>query len=334
MEPLDIEHLTVRFAGTTAVDGVDLHVEAGEVVALLGPSGCGKTTVLRVVAGLQEPSGGAVRLGGVDLAGVPVHRRGVGLMFQDYALFPHRDVGANVGFGLRMHGWDRARSARRVGEVLELVGLPGWERRPVGPLSGGEQQRVALARAIAPEPGVLLLDEPLGALDRTLRDRLVPELGDVFAAVGTTVVYVTHDQDEALALADRVAVMRNGSIAQIGAPRDVWTRPTSPAVARFLGFANVTDRRVVRPDAVRLARSGDGDAVGAVGAVGGDGAAGTVLGEGRVTAVTFRGERTEVVVQLDDGPLVATVPTAGASVEVGDRVVARADPSGIVDFEP
>jgi thiamine transport system ATP-binding protein len=319
MEPLDIEHLTVRFDGVAAVDGVDLHVEAGEVVALLGPSGCGKTTVLRVVAGLQEPSGGAVRLGGVDLAGVPAHRRGVGLMFQDYALFPHRDVGANVAFGLRMHGWDRTRSAERVGEVLELVGLPGWERRPVGPLSGGEQQRVALARALAPEPGVLLLDEPLGALDRTLRDRLVPELGDVFAAVGTTVVYVTHDQDEALALADRVAVMQAGRIAQIGPPRDVWTRPASPAVARFLGFANVTDERVVRPDAVRLARSAD--------------AAGTPLGEGHVSAVTFRGERTEVVGERDDGPLVASVPTVGPVVQVGDRVVAHADPAGIVDFE-
>ena len=224
---LRVEQVSVRFPGAeaAALDAVDVDVAGGEVVALLGPSGCGKTTLLRVVAGLVAADGGRVVLDGRDLTGVPAHQRGVGLMFQDYALFPHRDVGANVEFGLRMAGVDAEARRARVAEVLELVGLPGWERRPVGPLSGGERQRVALARALAPSPRLLLLDEPLGALDRTLRDRLVPELGALFRSVGVSVVHVTHDQGEALALADRVVVMDHGTVVQEGSPTELWARP-------------------------------------------------------------------------------------------------------------
>ncbi|MFG2329287.1 ABC transporter ATP-binding protein [Streptomyces sp. NPDC048604] len=236
---LRLDAATVRFGARAALDAVDLEVAEHEIVCVLGPSGSGKSTLLRAVAGLQALDGGRVLLGGADQSGVPVHRRGVGLMFQDHQLFPQRDVAGNVAFGLRMHGADRAEQAVRVGELLDLVGLPGAERRAVAELSGGEQQRVALARALAPRPRLLMLDEPLGQLDRGLRERLVVELRQLFGRLGTTVLAVTHDQGEAFALADRVVVMRDGRIAQSGTPLEVWQRPASEFVARFLGFDNV-----------------------------------------------------------------------------------------------
>ncbi|MFE7239950.1 ABC transporter ATP-binding protein [Streptomyces sp. NPDC057582] len=241
---LTLESATVLFGKRAALDAVDLRVADHEIVCVLGPSGSGKSTLLRVVAGLHPPDGGRVLLDGADQTGVPVHRRGLGLMFQDHQLFPHRDVGANVAFGLRMHGVTRGDQDRRVAELLELVGLPGAERRAVAALSGGEQQRVALARALAPRPKLLMLDEPLGQLDRSLRERLVVELRTLFARLGTTVLAVTHDQGEAFALADRVVVMRDGRIAQAGTPLEVWQRPASAFVARFLGFDNVVDATV------------------------------------------------------------------------------------------
>ncbi|MFC8536216.1 ABC transporter ATP-binding protein [Streptomyces sp. NPDC057249] len=241
---LTLESATVRFGDRAALDGVDLEVADHETVCVLGPSGSGKSTLLRLVAGLQEPDGGRVLLDGADQDGIPVHRRGLGLMFQDHQLFPHRDVGANVAFGLRMHGAGRGEQSRRVAELLDLVGLPGAERRAVAALSGGEQQRVALARALAPSPRLLMLDEPLGQLDRSLRERLVVELRALFGRLGTTVLAVTHDQGEAFALADRVVVMREGRVAQVGTPLDVWQRPASAFVARFLGFDNVVEATV------------------------------------------------------------------------------------------
>ena len=195
---LSAEHVTVRFATKLALDDATLTVADGEVVAVLGGSGSGKTTLLRVIAGLQAPDAGRVVLAGRDLEGVPPHRRGIGLVFQDHALFPHRDVLGNVAFGLRMRSDPPERIAARAAEVLELVGLAGFERRAVGTLSGGEQQRVALARALAPEPDVLLLDEPLGSLDRRLRDRLLDDLAQLFETLRVTAVYVTHDQAEAV----------------------------------------------------------------------------------------------------------------------------------------
>lgn len=241
---LTLESATVRFGERAALDAVDLEVAEHEIVCVLGPSGSGKSTMLRVVAGLQDLDGGRVLLDGADQDGVPVHRRGLGLMFQDHQLFPHRDAGANVAFGLRMHGVSRSEQERKVTELLDLVGLPGAERRAVGALSGGEQQRVALARALAPRPKLLMLDEPLGQLDRSLRERLVVELRTLFARLGTTVLAVTHDQGEAFALADRVVVMRDGRIAQVGTPLEVWQRPASAFVARFLGFDNVVEATV------------------------------------------------------------------------------------------
>ncbi|MFD5554036.1 ABC transporter ATP-binding protein [Streptomyces sp. NPDC127068] len=236
---LRLDGATVRFGAHTALDAVSLDVAEHEVVCVLGPSGSGKSTLLRAVAGLQDLDAGRVLLGGRDRTGTPAHQRGVGLMFQDHQLFAHRDVGANVAFGLRMHRAPRAEQEARVAELLTLVGLPGAARRAVASLSGGEQQRVALARALAPRPRLLLLDEPLGQLDRTLRERLVVELRELFGALGTTVLAVTHDQGEAFALADRVVVMRDGRVAQTGSPLDVWQRPADEFVARFLGFDNI-----------------------------------------------------------------------------------------------
>ena len=220
----------------TAVDGLSLDVTPGEVVALLGPSGSGKSTLLRAVAGLEPLSAGSVTWDGADLAGVPVHRRGFGLMFQDGQLFPHRDVGGNVAFGLEMGGVDRPRRRVAVRELLELVGLEGFEHREVSTLSGGERQRVALARSLAPRPRLLLLDEPLSALDRALRERLAGEVRAALVATGTTAVFVTHDHDEAFAVADRIAVMDGGRLLQVAEPVELWHRPASRRVAEFLGY--------------------------------------------------------------------------------------------------
>ena len=241
---LELEQVTVRFGETVAVDAVDLAASAGETLAVVGPSGCGKTTLLRAVAGLQPIDAGRVVVEGRDLAGVPVHRRGVGLMFQEHALFPHRDVAGNVAFGLRMQHQASDGIGRRVHELLAMVGLPGTERRAIRDLSGGEQQRVALARTLAPSPSVLLLDEALGALDRTLRERLASELRDLFVELGLTVVAVTHDQREAFTLGDRLAVMDRGRLLQVGPPADVWSRPASARVAELLGLANVLEVEV------------------------------------------------------------------------------------------
>jgi thiamine transport system ATP-binding protein len=229
----------VRFAGVGALEGLDLTVADGEVVAVLGPSGSGKTTLLRAVAGLQALDEGSVLWDGADLAGVPPHRRGFGLVFQDFALFPHLDVGRNVEFGLRMQGLPPAERRRRAAAALDRVEMAGMERRKVGTLSGGQAQRVALARSLAPEPRLLLFDEPLGSLDRALRERLTGELRRLLA--GVTALYVTHDQEEAFGLADRVVILEAGRALQVGTPEEVWQAPAGEAVARFLGLRNILD---------------------------------------------------------------------------------------------
>jgi thiamine transport system ATP-binding protein len=214
-------------------------VPDGEVLAVLGPSGSGKSTLLRAVAGLERPRGGTVRLDGRDLGGVPVHRRQVALMFQDGQLFPHLSVAANVGYALRVRRTPAKEAARRVAELLELVGLPGHGDRAPGSLSGGEQQRVALARALAVRPRLLLLDEPLSALDRSLRERLATDLHDILTAERTTALLVTHDHDEAFAVAGRMGVMRAGRLVQSGTAEEVWRRPADAEAAQFLGYATV-----------------------------------------------------------------------------------------------
>ncbi len=236
---LSVRGLAVAYGDLHAVDGVDLDVAAGEIVALLGASGSGKSSLLRAVAGLEDVADGDVAWDRRSMVRVPVHRRGFGLMFQDGQLFEHRDVGGNIAYGLI--GLPRARRDERVREMLELVGLPGFEQRRVTTLSGGQAQRVALARALAPAPRLLLLDEPLSALDRALREQLATDVRAILREGGTTALYVTHDQDEAMTVADRVGVMESGRLLRLDTPQRLWTDPGSSKVARFLGFDVVGD---------------------------------------------------------------------------------------------
>jgi thiamine transport system ATP-binding protein len=329
---LDVTDLTVRFgdpsAPTVAVDDVTLHVPAGTVTCVLGPSGCGKSTLLRAVAGLERPTSGRVAIDGRDVTALRPDQRDVGLMFQDHALFPHRDVAANVAFGPRMRGWTRDDIGRAVADALALVGLDGFGRRDVASLSGGEAQRVALARALAPRPGLLLLDEPLGSLDRGLRDRLLDELPGVFAAAGATVVHVTHDQDEALTLADEVVLLREGRVVQRGPLVVVWAAPADAWAARFLGIEDVLDVHVRGGVAASLL--GDVPAGGLP-----DGPAALVVPpgalrldntgrvRGEVTGRRFAGDHTVLTVRVTTGadPTILHVPVLGApAVAPSDEV--------------
>lgn len=338
---LAVRDVVVRYGGgtrtdpgTTAVAGVTLDVAPGEVLALLGPSGCGKSSLLRAVAGLEPVAEGAIRWDGRDLAGVPVHRRGFGLMFQEGQLFPHRDVAGNVAYGIA--GLSRAERDARVTELLDVVGLAGYERRAVATLSGGERQRVALARSLAPRPRLLLLDEPLSALDRGLRERLALDLREALRATGTTAVFVTHDHDEAFTVADRVAVMDAGRLLQVAPPEDLWRAPASRRVAEFLGYQAFVPRGAgsllaIGPRGLRLVpTSEDASADGAWGA--------TVVGS------VFRRGAVEVTVDVElpgtDGGAPARLvalagATSGAAVgddvavpAPGDRVRVVADPAG------
>lgn len=254
---LEVRGVSKRYGRTLALDRVDLQVERGETVALLGPSGCGKSTLLAVVAGL-EPHDGAIRWRGRDLAGAPPESRRFGMVFQDYALFPHLNVFENVAFGLRVSRAPPARLRERVAEVLGLVGLDHLRDRDVTTLSGGERQRVALARALAPDPLLLMLDEPLAALDRNLRDRLAEDLGAILSRLDLPAIYVTHDVEEALAVADRAAVMEPGRIVRIGAPEAIYRDPGSRYVARFLGMDNLIPARWERAGGRPVLRTGLG----------------------------------------------------------------------------
>jgi ABC-type Fe3+/spermidine/putrescine transport system ATPase subunit len=305
------EAVSRRFGELAAVDGVDLAIGEGEFFALLGPSGCGKTTLMRLLAGFERPDAGRVLLDGQDIAGLPPHRRPVHMMFQSYALFPHLSVAQNVAFGLRRQGMGRAEAQARVEEMLGLVRLDGLGARRPDQLSGGQQQRVALARALAPRPRILLLDEPLAALDRKLREETQLELVALQRRLGLTFLIVTHDQDEAMVVADRLAVMREGRIVQAGTPREVYERPASRYVAAFLGEANVLEAPgggwiAVRPEAIAL------------GATAGDGAL-----AGQVRDVAYFGDRTRFVVETARGPVRVSRANGGAPAPVpvaGDAV--------------
>ncbi|MGD9617709.1 MAG: ABC transporter ATP-binding protein [Alphaproteobacteria bacterium] len=244
MALLEIIGASKSFGGPAIVDNVSLAVEAGEFFALLGPSGCGKTTLLRMIAGFETPDGGRIVIDGADMTGVPPYRRSVNMMFQSYALFPHLDVARNIAFGLKQEGMERRRREERIAEMLALVQMTGYGRRRPHELSGGQRQRVALARALAKMPKLLLLDEPLAALDRKLREETRLELTGIQRRIGTTFLVVTHDQDEALGMASRIAVMNRGRFVQIGAPADIYERPRSRFVAEFVGKVNLFEGEV------------------------------------------------------------------------------------------
>ena len=296
-----------HFGTVRAVDGVDLDIAEGEFFALLGPSGSGKTTCLRLIAGFEQPSAGDIRLFGQSVRDVPPYRRAVNTVFQDYALFPHLDVRDNVAYGLMIAGKPRAERYREAEAALEMVALPGYGARKPGQLSGGQRQRVALARALVNRPRVLLLDEPLGALDLKLREAMQEELRSLQRKLGITFVFVTHDQGEALSMSDRVAVFNEGRIVQVGSPEDIYYRPEVPFVAGFVGSSNVlppslTGLKVpaaLRPEALRIADTGI---------------------PATVTAVSFLGAATRVALDADGTRVTALIPKGARRPRPGEAV--------------
>ncbi len=312
---LDIALVSIRkaYGDVVAVDGIDLEVRHGEFFTMLGPSGSGKTTTLRLIAGFERPDEGQILLGGEDVAGRPPYARDVNTVFQDYALFPHMTVGENVAYGLKVKGVARGERATRVGQALATVRLEGYDKRKPSQLSGGQRQRVALARAIVNHPRVLLLDEPLGALDLKLRQEMQIELKRIQQEVGITFVYVTHDQEEALTMSDRIAVFSQGRVEQVGTPVEVYEHPASEFVAGFVGVSNLLERGgrrfTVRPEKLRIVETGD---------------PGDVTEAGVVSAVVYVGAVTRTVVDLEAGGTLTVVTQnsgSAATPHEGDRVV-------------
>lgn len=346
---LELDRIDKTYEQAPLLREVSLTVERGEVVSLLGASGSGKTTLLRIIAGLEPSEGGRVLLEGRDLAHVPTHERGVVLMFQEYALFPHRTVAENVAFGLRMRGRSQGAIDEKVAEMLEVMGLERFADRSVVDLSGGEQQRVALARSLAPEPRLLLLDEPLGSLDRTLRQRLLEELAVILRRVGVTTITVTHDQEEAFALADRVALLHGGQIVQVGPPTKIYRAPANAWVAEFLGLENLFDAEVTGEHQVETALGPlelpEEIALPEVGAPGsllvmpwgvhlvdgetsaGDQAPNAVRGE--VVHRTFHGRVFVIWIARDDVRLRMTFEVGRPVPEIGEEVEVRLGPDGL-----
>jgi putative spermidine/putrescine transport system ATP-binding protein len=336
-----LQNLVRRYGAITALDGLSLTIAPGELVALLGPSGCGKTTALRLLAGLEQADEGNVIIGGEDVTDLPSNKRNIGMVFQAYSLFPHMVAWENVAFGLRMRGIGTAERKKKALDMLELVGLGRYANRYANQMSGGQQQRVALARALAIQPEVLLLDEPLSALDAKVRSRLRDEIRRVQLEVGITTLFVTHDQEEALAIADRVGVMQSGKLEQLGPPTLVYSRPATPFVADFVGLTNRMAGTVrggtveVRGTTIPLvqANTPDGPAIALIRpeavtiASDGGGAEGPLVGT--VIAVAFLGAVSRVTVDLGDTTVLAQLPTAAASEHPAGskvRLALRPDP--------
>lgn len=339
---VELTELTRVYGTTRALDGLTLHIEPGELVALLGPSGCGKTTALRILAGLDEATSGTVSVGGVDVSRVPASKRDMGMVFQAYSLFPHLTVLDNVAFGLKMRGKGKQDRITRASEMLDLVGLGALSGRYANELSGGQQQRVALARALAIQPRVLLLDEPLSALDAKVRTQLREEIRRVQLEVGTTTLFVTHDQEEALAVADRVGVMSQGKLEQLAAPAELYANPATPFVADFVGLNNKVPAKVSGGHAALL-----GTSVPALpGSVEGDGVAmvrpesitvtSDSAGASTVTSVSFLGAISRVNIALPDGAAINAqmASSAARGFAPGDPVTVGVEPGGVLVTRP
>jgi putative spermidine/putrescine transport system ATP-binding protein len=328
---IDIRGVAKSFAATTVLHDINLEIRDGEFFTMLGPSGSGKTTLLRMVAGFETPDEGTILLHGVDFTQRPAHVRPVNTVFQDYALFPHMDVVTNVEYGLRVGGVKREDRRRRANEALAMVRLEGFSERRPAQLSGGQRQRVALARAIVNEPAVLLLDEPLGALDLKLRQEMQTELKAIQRRIGITFLYVTHDQEEAMAMSDRIAIMNMGVIEQVGTPKEIYELPSTPFVASFIGTSNVIVRdgrtQSIRPERLRLLATSD---------VVPDG---SFAEAGTVSDVVYLGMVTRIYVHLESGDDMVVVRTnddaAGTSLAVatGDRVLVSWRPEDAFELE-
>ncbi len=314
---LRLQAVKKSYGHVVAVAGVDLTVDEGEFFTLLGPSGSGKTTLLRLIAGFERPDSGRIELAGRDVTSMPPYARETNTVFQDYALFPHMTVADNIAYGLRVKGVSKQAREKRVARALDMVRLTGLDKRRPNQLSGGQRQRVALARAVVNEPEVLLLDEPLGALDLKLRQEMQIELKQIQKEVGITFVYVTHDQEEALTMSDRLAVMANGHIEQLGSPVDVYERPASEFVAGFIGISNVLVRDgvrfVIRPEKIRILLDGE------------EPQPGTTVEPGHVEEVVYVGMSTRYVVRLDRGEQLVAVrqnmDAPGAAANLGGKSV-------------
>ena len=348
---LRLNAVSKRFGQTVTADNLNLEVKRGEFFTFLGPSGSGKSTILRMVAGLERPDTGRIEIDGRDVVGTPPWGRNLGMMFQQYAIFPHMTVAENVGYGLKVRGADQAVQKKRVADMLQLVGLAGMEGKNATLLSGGEQQRVALARALAPEPKMLLLDEPLSALDERIRRAMQTELKRVHAETGTTFLYVTHDQEEALTMSDRIAVFNKGQCAQFDAPEALYRRPRSTFVARFFRGCNVLDASGYSSTngkaSYRIAgfsvadvplgdRSGKGAhiAIRAEDVAVGPAAAGAASQlAGVVEDVTYRGTVLDYTLRLPDGQQITAMVTRRAGIEVGDTVPIGIDPNHVIPLD-
>jgi ABC-type Fe3+/spermidine/putrescine transport system ATPase subunit len=341
MTILSIQEISKSFGSTQALDCISFEVDEGEIVALLGPSGCGKSTLLSIIAGLEPPDKGQVRYNGVSLANTPPHMRGFGLMFQDFALFPHMNVYANIAFGLKMARIPHEAIGQRVDEMLKMVGLPNTGGRDVNTLSGGEQQRVALARALAPHPRLLMLDEPLGSLDRNLRERLVVDLQGILHQMHQTAIYVTHDQEEAFVIADRIILMNAGHIEQVGTPQEVYHDPATIFVARFLEMTNIMPAVIAEKNGTQIASTSIGDfpihshLVANVQLMLRPDAAslddhGPCVLRGTFSNVSFRGSLQRITLQVNQTALNFDFPSTLALPEVGSQLSISLDPQSSI----
>jgi ABC-type Fe3+/spermidine/putrescine transport system ATPase subunit len=345
MSILTVTGISKSFGATLALDNISFEVDQGEIMALLGPSGCGKSTLLSIIAGLETPDQGKVQWEGRALEGIPPHQREFGLMFQDYALFPHMNVYTNVAFGLKMMHMPTERLDGRVREMLEMVGLPNIGTRDVNTLSGGEQQRVALARALAPHPRLLMLDEPLGSLDRNLRERLVNDLQAILHKMHQTAIYVTHDQEEAFAIADRILVMDAGRIEQMGSPQEIYHAPASIFVARFLEMTNILPGVVRKSGEQRIAHTAIGDYAVST-AIEGEAQMlirpdqahlderGPAILRGVIGGVSFRGSRQRITLQIGEFSLTFDFSTTMDMPVTGSPIAVSLDPLVAIQVFP